>query len=88
MDTIAVPQRLRHWWRRLAKWQRRLLITLAVLVCTAWIGIGSIALLVLVDSPLGCPPTMGCPERKTNDCSSWKTFMQPTSNRESCDGNR
>ena len=43
-------------------------------------GIGTIALLVLLDSPLGCPPTMGCPERKASDCS-WNTFMQPTSER-------
>ena len=86
MDTITVPPRLGHCWRRLAKWQRHLLIVAAVLVCSVWIGIGAIALLVLLDSPLGCPPTVGCPERKASNCSSWNTFMEPTSDR-SCDGN-
>ena len=80
MDTIRVPPRLPRWWRRLAKWQRHLLMIVVVLVGTAWIGIGSIALLVLLDSPLGCPPTMGCPEPKASDCS-WNTFMQRTSDR-------
>ena len=78
MNTIAGTQRLRQCWRRLAKWQRGLLIVVALLVCSAWVGIGSIVLLVLLDFPLGCPQTMGCPERKTSDCSSWNTFMQPT----------
>jgi hypothetical protein len=78
MNTTACTQPLRQRWRRLAKWQRRLLIVVAVLVCSAWAGIGSIVLLVLLDSPLGCPPTMGCPERSTSDCSSWNKFMQPT----------
>ena len=80
MDTITVTPRGRHCWRRLAKWQRRLLIVVAGLACSVWIGIGSIALFVLLDSPLGCPSTMGCPERKASDCS-WNTFMQPTSDR-------
>jgi hypothetical protein len=61
MSTIAGTQRLRQCWRRLAKWQRRLLIVVAVLVCSAWVGIGSSVLLVLLDSPLGCPPTYGLP---------------------------
>ena len=87
MEAIAVPPRLRQCWRRLAKWQRRLLMVVAVLVCSAWVGIGSIALLVLFDSPLGCPPTMGCPEHKAVDCSSWNAFMQPASDR-SCDDSR
>ena len=78
MNTTADTQRLRQCWRRLAKWQRYLLMIVVVLVGTAWIGIGSIALLVLLDSPLGCPPTMGCPERSTSDCYSWNKFMQPT----------
>ena len=77
MNTIASTQRLRQCWRRLAKWQRRLLIVVAVLVCSAWVGVGSIVLLVLLDSRLGCPPTMGCPERSISDCSSWNTFIQP-----------
>ena len=87
MGMIAVPQCLRQRWRRLARWQRRFLAIVAVLVGAAWIGLGSIALLVLVDSPLGCPPTMGCPERKANDCSSWNSFMQPILDRQ-CDSNR
>jgi hypothetical protein len=87
MDTIAVPPHLMRCWRLLTIWQRRLLIVVAALVGTAWIGIGSIGLLVLLGSPLGCPPTTGCRERKATDCSSWNTFMEPTSDR-SCDGNR
>ncbi len=86
MNTIAGTQRVRQCWGRLAKWQRRLLIVVAVLVCSAWIGIGSILLVVLFDSPLGCPPTMGCAERTASDCSSWNTFMPPTDR--VCDGAR
>ena len=70
MDTVAGTRRVRLSWRRLAKWQRRLLIVVAVLVCSAWVGISSIVLLVLLDSFLGCPPTMGCPEPTTWNCSS------------------
>jgi hypothetical protein len=62
-------------------------MVVAVLVCSAWVGIGSIVLLVLLDSPLGCPPTMGCPEPTTWNCSSLNTLMEPTSDR-SCDVNR
>jgi hypothetical protein len=86
MDTIAATQRLRRCWRRLTKWQRRLLIVVAVVVCSAWVGISSIVPLVLLDSLLGCPPTMGCPERKASDCSSWNTFTQPTNR--ACDDAR
>ena len=88
MDSMAVIQYLKRRWLRLSKWQRRLLTIVAVTVGAAWIGIGSVGLLILSDSPLGCPPTMGCPERKANDCSSWTVFMRPTSDRETCAGNR
>ncbi len=88
MDSMAVIQYLTRRLLRLRKWQRRLLTIVAVLVGAAWIGIGSVGLLILSDSPFGCPPTMGCPERKANDCSSWTAFMGPTSDRETCAGNR
>lgn len=88
MDSMAVIQYLTRRWLRLGKWQRCLLTIVAVLVGAAWIGIGSLGLLILSDSPLGCPPTIGCPERKANDCSSWTAFTQPTSDRETCAGNR
>ena len=87
MDTVTGTRRVRQCWRRLAKWQRRFLMVVAVLVCSAWIGIGSIGLLVLLDSPLGCPPTMGCPEPTTWNCSPLNTLMEPTSDR-SCEVNR
>ena len=87
MHTIAGTERLRQCWRRLAKWQRRLLMVVAVLVCSAWVGIGCVVLLVLFDSPLGCPPTMGCPEPTTWNCSPLNTLMEPTSDR-SCEVNR
>ena len=88
MNTMAVIPYLTRRWLRLGKWQRCLLTIVAVLVGAAWIGIGSVGLLILSDSPLGCPPTMGCPKRKANNCSSWTTFMRPTSDRETCEGNR
>jgi hypothetical protein len=87
MDTIAGVHRVRQYWRRFAKWQRRLLIVVAVLVCSTWVGIGCVVLLVLLDSPLGCPPTMGCPEPTTWNCSSLNTLIEPTSDR-FCEANR
>jgi hypothetical protein len=77
---------LRQHWRQLAKWQRRLLMTVGVLVCTVWIGIGSAGLIALFESSLGCPPTMGCPEPTPNNCS-WCTLLQPALNR-LCDAKR
>lgn len=88
MNTMVVIEYLTRRWLRLRKWQRRLLTIVAVLIGAAWIGIGSIGLLILSDSHPGCPPTMDCPERKANDCSSWTAFMRPTSDRETCEGNR
>jgi len=85
--TSAVPQLLQQRWQRLAKWPLRLVLIAAVLVGAAWITIGLFVLLALAGSPLGCPPTMGCPERKTN-CSTWTAFMQPGSTREVCEGGR
>jgi hypothetical protein len=87
MDTIAGTQCVRQCWGRFAKWQRRLLIVVATLVCSAWVGIASIVPLVLLDSPLGCPPNKGCTEPTTWNCSSLNTLMEPTSDR-SCDVNR
>ena len=58
-------------WRRLGKWPRRILTTVAVLVGVVWVEIGSLVLIALADSPLHCPPTMVCVDRKTKECSSW-----------------
>ena len=60
-DTIAGVHRVRQCWRRFAKWQWRLLIVVAVLFCSAWVGIGSVVLLVVFDSPLGLPTNYGFP---------------------------
>src|ERR1700682_407345 len=49
-----------------------------------WVAIGSLVLLALADSPLHCPPTMGCVDRKTKECSSWGGFMQSATKRGSC----
>ena len=35
-------------WRRLGKWPRRILTTLAVLVGVVWVAIGSLVLIVLL----------------------------------------
>ena len=78
MNTIVKYSTLAAVLAAVAKWQWRLLIVVAVLVCSAWVGVGSIMLLVLLYSRLGCPPTMDCPERSISDCSSWNTFIQPT----------
>jgi len=79
MGTRTLPELLQQRWRRLAQWPRRLLVIAAVLVGTSWITIGSVVLLALADSALGCLPTMGCRELQTNDCPAWSAFMQPAS---------
>jgi hypothetical protein len=52
------------------------------------VGIGSLVLIALADSPLHCPPTMGCVDRKTKECSSWGGFMLSATTSSSCDSSR
>jgi hypothetical protein len=67
---------------------RWILTIVAVLVGVVWVAIGSLGLIALVDSPLHCPLTMGCIDRKPKECSSWGGFMQSATTRGSCDGSR
>jgi hypothetical protein len=75
-------------WLRLGKWPRRILTIVAVLVGVVWVAIASIVLIVLADSPLHCPPTMGCVDRKTKECTPWGAFMQSATTRGSCGSSR
>lgn len=80
---------LRRVWRRLDKRLRFLLLVTAAPIATIWIIIGTFVLFLLVESsPLGCPPTMGCPERRTNECSPWMGFLRPARAREACQDDR
>ena len=62
-------------WKRLGRWPRRVLMTVGVMTALVWFAIGSLVLLALSDSSLDCPPTMGCPDRQTKDCSSWGALL-------------
>ena len=71
MAASSAYRLVKECWLRLGKWPQRVLITVGVLVALVWLAIGSVVLLALRDSPLHCPPTMGCPDHETKDCSSW-----------------
>ena len=88
MEGSSVRGLAKECWLRLRKWPRRILTIVAVLVGVVWVAIGSLVLIALVDSPLHCPLTMGCIDRKTKECSSWGGFMQSATTRGSCDGSR
>ena len=86
MNVDSIPRKL---WRRLDKRLRVLLIVVAVPVAVAWITFGSIATFLLIQDPMrGCPPTMGCPVREANECSSWGGFIHPARAREACQDDR
>ena len=87
-DTSSVRGLAKECWRRLGKWPQRFLTVVAVLVGVTWVVIGSLVVIAIADSPLHCPPTMGCAEHETKNCSSWGGFMQSATTRGSCDGSR
>ena len=75
METSTVQGFAKACWLRLGKWPQLIFTIVAVLAGVVWVAIGSLVLIVLADSPLHCPPTMGCVDRKTKECSSWGWFM-------------
>ncbi len=75
MATSSAYRFAQQCWRRLEKWPRRILMTVAVLVALVWFAMAWVVLIALVDSPLHCPSTMGCPGGQTTDCSSWGGLM-------------
>jgi len=60
--------RLRALWCRLSFWVK----ALALLVGVSLLSIAPILAVAIAtvwyESPLGCPPTMGCPDRSTPAC--------------------
>ena len=88
MEGSTVRGLAKERWLRLGKWSRQILTIVAVLVGVVWVAIASIVLIVLADSPLHCPPTMGCVDRKTKECTPWRAFMQSETTRGSCDSSR
>ena len=78
-----------QWWRRLDQRLQFLLLVVGAPIATGWIIAGTIVLFLLAESyPLGCPPTMGCPERRRNECSAWMGFVRPARGREICQDDR
>ena len=88
MKGSSVRGLAKECWLRLRKWLRRILTIVAVLVGVVWVAIASLVLIALAHSPLHCPPTMGCVDRKTKACSSWVGFMQSATTSGSCDSSR
>jgi hypothetical protein len=57
---------------------------LAIVVLAALVSLATFA---LVESPLHCPPTMGCCEHRDDDsCSTWGGLLQPARDSERCTG--
>jgi len=81
-------QLVKECWRRFGKWPRRILIIVGVVLGLTWVWIGSLILIALADSPLHCPPTMGCTEDESKDCSPRKGLLQFATTSGSCDGSR
>jgi hypothetical protein len=77
-------RRVTECWDRLGRWPRRVLLTVGVLAALVWLAIGSLVLLAVSDSPLHCPPTMGCPDRETKDCSSWGGLLESATTTSGC----
>ncbi len=88
MEANSVRGLAKECWLRLGKWPRRILTIIAALVRVVWVAIGFLALIALAHSPLHCPPTMGCVDRETKECSSWGGFMQSATTRGFCDSSR
>jgi hypothetical protein len=64
---------------------RRLLMITAMLAIVVVAAVISVAGFVLFESPLHCPPTMGCGEQKHDDgCSTWGGLLQPARDSEPC----
>lgn len=71
---VGVPMRrgkAAECWRRLGTWPRRVLIFVGLTVAVAWMTVALFLFSVFANSPMQCPPTTGCPERKAGVCSSW-----------------
>lgn len=78
MKLLANDMRLRFLFGR---W---LLIT-ALMAMAVLAAVVSVAGFALFESPLHCPPTMGCGEHEGHDgCATWGGLLQPARDSEPC----
>jgi len=70
-------------WRSLPQWARVLAFALGSLLAIAWAVVAVTLGILLYDSPLRCPPTVGCTEPTT--CSASDGFLWTGRNRAQCE---
>lgn len=76
----SLPARI---WHGLPQWARVIVLTLGSLLAVAWAVVAVTLSILLYNSPLRCPPTMGCTEHRT--CSASAGFLRTGRNREQCE---
>ena len=55
-------------WRRMPLWAQACALVLGTAVLAAWSILAVVGIMVWYESPLYCPPTMGCPAFSTPEC--------------------
>jgi hypothetical protein len=64
----------RRLWRRLPLWAKGAALVLGAAVFIVWSILAVAGATVWYESPLHCPPTIGCPARSTPGCSGGGVF--------------
>ena len=57
-------------WRGLPLCAKAVAVAFGIVALTAWVIVGATLAVALYESPLGCPPTMGCHTIESTDCDS------------------
>jgi hypothetical protein len=76
----GLPARI---WRGLPQWARVLVLALGCLLAVAWAVVAMTLGILLYNSPLRCPPTVGCTEHTT--CSATDGLLWTGRNSEQCE---
>jgi hypothetical protein len=76
----GLPARI---WHSLPQWARAAVLALGSLLAVAWAVVAMTLGILLYNSPLRCPPTVGCTEHTT--CSASDGFLWTGRNSEQCE---
>jgi hypothetical protein len=63
-------------WGRTPLWAKAVALVLGAAVFAAWSVLAVVGIMVWYESPLYCPPTMGCPTLGTQGCKV-EAFSRP-----------
>ena len=83
VPTSSPPRLPARIWLGLPQWARVTVLTLGSLLAVAWAVVAVTLGILLYNSPLRCPPTVGCTEHIT--CSAGDGFVWTGRNREQCE---